>query len=313
MNSNLKFVENEILELEKLGKVIGNTPLFKLQSIGLQTNSTVFAKMEWQQFGGSVKSRAAYNIFQQAIKNGDLGQGKRLLDASSGNTAIAYAAIGAKLGIGVTICIPQNASKERLKELYDFGTDLVLTSPLGGTDEAQDEALKIYRGNPELYFYANQYSNAANWLAHYDHTALEIWEQTDGQITHFVCGLGTTGSITGIGRRLKELNPAIKIIALQPDSPLHIMEGWKHLSTCQVPGIYDPFMIDEVLEISSSEAIDRIISIAKNEGFLLSPSSAANLAGANKVARSVSEAIVVTLLPDNGEKYIENIQDWIFK
>jgi cysteine synthase B len=296
--------------LEEIGNTIGNTPLLRVQSFAKSDQVSIHMKAEWQQFGGSVKSRPAYEIIREAYLSDKL-TGKRLLDASSGNTAIAYASIGAKLGIGVTICLPENASASRITLLKALGAQILFSSPFGGTDEAQEMAKDLVKSHPQQYYYADQYSNDNNWKAHYYHTANEIWDQTGGKITHFVCGLGTTGSITGTSRRLKELNPDIKIIALQPDSGLHIMEGWKHLPSCRVPGIYDPFVIDEEVQITSEETIDWLKNAANSEGLILSPSSAANLAGASKVADQYDKGLVVSLFPDNGDKYLDFIQEYI--
>lgn len=296
--------------LEEVGSSIGNTPLFRIKSFEKSDQVSIHMKAEWQQFGGSVKSRPAYEIIKEAYLSDKLA-GKRLLDASSGNTAIAYASIGSKLGIRVTICLPENASPSRVTLLKTLGAEILFSSPFGGTDEAQEMAKDLADNQPNLYYYANQYANDNNWKAHYYHTANEIWDQTDGKVTHFVCGLGTTGSITGTSRRLKELNPDIKTIALQPESGLHIMEGWKHLPSCQVPGIYDPFVIDEEIYISSEETIDWLKNTANSEGLILSPSSAANLAGASKVADQYDKGLVVSLFPDNGDKYLDFIQEWI--
>jgi S-sulfo-L-cysteine synthase (O-acetyl-L-serine-dependent) len=301
--------ENINIELEtrvkELSKLIGNTPIFRINKLFVKEGVEIYAKQEWQQLGGSVKARPAFNIISEAIKNGDLFPGRHLLDASSGNTAIAYAAIGAALGIPVTICLPENASEERKTTLRAYGVNIIFTSKFGGTDEAQDRARELYSINPDKYFYADQYSNENNWKAHYNNTALEIYRQTEGAVTHFVTGLGTTGSFTGTSRRLKELNPSIKAISLQPDAALHGLEGWKHLETNVVPGIYDHTLADENLDIDTYVAYELIKKAANDEGLLLSPSSAANLVGAIKVAQNIKEGVVVTLLPDNGEKYWE--------
>lgn len=291
--------------VDDLGKYIGRTPLYSFDRVR-EGEYMLFGKLEWHQIGSSVKARPAYQIIRQAIENEALTSKKTLLDASSGNTAIAYASIGAKLGIAVTICLPENASEERKKILNGLGAELIYTSRYGGTDDAQDEALRLYRSDPEKYFYADQYNNKANVLAHYLTTAEEIWEQTMGKITHFVTGLGTTGSFTGISRKLKEKNPLIKTISLQPDGPLHGLEGWKHLETAKIPGIYDPTSADENLFIDSAEAYDMVKNIAKKEGLLVSPSSAANVVGSLQVASKFKhDAVIVTLLPDNAEKYGE--------
>ena len=298
-------------QLELIGSMVGKTPLLRLHSFEKSEKIAIHMKAEWQQFGGSVKSRPAFNIVKEAYLSGQLGSGSRILDASSGNTAIAYASIAAKIGMGLTICLPENVRKSRITLLKALGAEIKFSSPFGGTDEAQEMARNLAESQPLRYYYADQYSNENNWKAHYDHTANEIWDQTNGQITHFVCGLGTTGSITGTSRRLKELNPNIKVIALQPDSGLHIMEGWKHLPSCHIPAIYDPFIIDQEIHITSEETIEWIKAAAKFEGLILSPSSAANLAGASKVADQYHKGVIVSLFPDSGDKYLDFIQDWI--
>ena len=293
------------LRVKTIGEYIGQTPLYRFDRI-LPEYRKLFGKLEWQQLGGSVKARPAYQIIKEAVLSGRLTAEKRLLDASSGNTAIAYASIGAKLGLGVTICLPENASEERKKILLGLGAELIYTSRYGGTDDAQEEAQRINKEQPEKYFYADQYNNDANKKAHYLTTSEEIWKQTNGTITHFVTGLGTTGSFSGISKRLKELNPSIKTVSLQPDGPMHGLEGWKHLETARIPGIYEENLVDDNLFIDSAEAYDMIRQVAKKEGLLISPSSAANLIGAIKVMESATEeAVVVTLLPDNAEKYGE--------
>jgi len=224
------------------------------------------------------------------------------LDATSGNTGIAYAAIAARSGIKVTLCLPENASKERKEILKELGAEIILTSQLEGTDGAQALAKELERKEPDRYFYADQYKNNNNWKAHYNSTALEILKALPA-ITHFVAGLGTTGTFVGTGRRLMELSPSTKLISLQPDSALHGLEGWKHLSTAVVPGIYDDTIAHENHEVSTEEAYEMIKLAHKFEGIRLSPSSAANLVGAIRVAEDLDEGIVVTVLPDNADKY----------
>ncbi|HVY76248.1 MAG TPA: cysteine synthase family protein [Puia sp.] len=283
---------------------IGNTPLLKIRKIFQKRDVAIYAKQEWMQLSGSVKARAAYAIFQDAIQSGQLTPGKILLDASSGNTGIAYAQIGQAVGVPVTICLPENASRERKEILKSLGAELILTSRFEGTDGAQQVARALSEKNPDLYYYADQYRNENNWKAHYYGTGLEII-QSMPEITHFVAGLGTTGTFVGTGRRLKKYNPAIRLISLQPDNPMHGLEGWKHLDTAVVPEIYDPFVADENLEISTEEAYALIREAKEKEGLELSPSSAANLAGAIRVASGISEGTIVTVLPDNGDKYSE--------
>ncbi len=298
---NSKLTER-VLEISKF---IGKTPLFEISNLVSKNSVRVFAKLEWNQLGGSVKGRPAYEIIKQAVLSGELNEDKILLDASSGNTAIAYAAIGAATGIPVTICLPENASEERKLVLKAYGAEIILTSRFGTTDEAQERALQLFHDYPDQYYYADQYNNENNWKAHYQHTANEILEQTNGQVTHFVAGLGTTGTFTGTSRRLKEELPELLAISLQPDEALHGLEGWKHLETAKVPGIYDLQLADNNLGINTYEAIGLIPEISINEGLLVSPSSAANLLGALEVARSIEEGCVVTVFPDNAEKYGE--------
>jgi S-sulfo-L-cysteine synthase (O-acetyl-L-serine-dependent) len=285
---------------------IGNTPLISFPNIFRKENVMIYGKQEWKQLSGSVKARAAYAIFRDAIGKKQLHTGKILLDATSGNTGIAYAQIGKILGIRVTLCLPENASAERKEILRSLGAELILTSRFEGTDGAQEIAQSMAKNSPELYFYADQYKNENNWKAHYFGTAPEILRELPG-ITHFVTGLGTTGSFVGTGRRLKKENPAIKLVSLEPDNPLHGLEGWKHLETAIVPKIYDPSVADENMEISTDDAYRMMVEVKKKEGLILSPSSAANLVGAIKVASGIEKGVVVTLLPDNGDKYGELI------
>jgi cysteine synthase B len=291
--------------IEHLGSYIGQTPLFPITGFGLSDKVRLYAKLEWQQFGGSVKSRPAYHIVRHAIETGQIDQDRGLLDASSGNTAIAYAAIGSALQIPVTICLPENASNERKKILQGFQTEIIYTSKFGTTDEAQEKAIELYHSNPDRYYYADQYNNEFNWRSHYLTTADEIWSGTGGTVTHFVAGLGTTGTFTGTGKRLKEYHDQITLIGLQPDNAMHGLEGWKHLETARMPGIYDSTLADQVLAIDTFEAFETIKEAAQKTGLLISPSAAANLTGALQVARSLDEGTVVTVFADNLEKYSE--------
>ncbi len=294
--------------VKRLNRFIGNTPVFPVTNINPNNRVKIFAKLEWQQFGGSVKSRPAFRIIKDAIERDDLAGGKKLLDASSGNTGIAYAHIGAALGIPVTLCLPENASEERKQILRSLGVDIRFTSRTGTTDEAQEIAQSIYENEPETYYYADQYSNESNWKAHYDTTAPEILRQTNGEITHFVSGLGTTGTFTGTSRRLKEYNSDIRLIGIQPELPMHGLEGWKHLETAKVPSIFDDSVADEMRTVSTERALDVLKKTALEEGLLLSPSSAANLAVAFELAEELDEGVIVTLFPDDGTKYGEVIK-----
>lgn len=291
-------------KLAALQSQVGNTPLFEVRQLFRKKNVALYAKQEWRQLSGSVKARAAYAIFRDAINKGLLNPDKILLDATSGNTGIAYARIGKSLGIPVTLCLPENASPERKAILQSLGAELILTSRFEGTDGAQEIARSLSEKDPDRYFYADQYKNENNWKAHYYGTAEEIIDALP-DITHFVAGLGTTGTFVGTGRRLKKYNPSIQLISLQPDNPLHGLEGWKYMETAVVPQIYDPFLADENLEVSTEEAYQLIREAKEKEGLDLSPSSAANLAGAIRVASILEEGIVVTVLPDNSDKYGE--------
>jgi S-sulfo-L-cysteine synthase (O-acetyl-L-serine-dependent) len=293
-------------KLASLQARIGNTPILSFPNVFRKEQVMVYAKQEWKQLSGSVKARAAFSIVRDAIEKEQLHPGKILLDATSGNTGIAYAHIGKFLGIPVTLCLPENASAERIEILQSLDVQLILTSRFEGTDGAQEMARTLAENKPDIYFYADQYKNDNNWRAHYEGTGVEILREIP-DITHFVTGLGTTGSFVGTGRRLKKKDPMIRLISLQPDNPLHGMEGWKHLETAVVPQIYDPLLADENLEVSTEEAYDMIKTVSKKEGLILSPSSAANLVGALRVASQIEKGIVVTLLPDNADKYGELI------
>lgn len=295
---------NRILlrKVSELEQQVGNTPLVPLQHLFRKKNVQLFAKLEWKQLSGSVKCRPAFQIIKDAIEQYELDEDTTLLDATSGNTGIAYAAIGQKLGIPVTLCLPENASKERKEILRSLGAEIILTSKFEGTDGAQQVARELAAAHPDKYFYADQYKNENNWKAHYNTTAKEIFRDAPG-ITHFVAGLGTTGTFVGTGRRLRELKPSIHLTSLQPDSAMHALEGWKHLETAVVPGIYDPLVADDNLEVSTEEAYEYIKAILKYEGWLVSPSAAANVAGAIRVAEQLEQGIVVTMLPDNADKY----------
>lgn len=292
-------------QLDELSHLVGNTPLFRVQNLNVNPRVSVYAKLEWQQFGGSVKARAAYRIMQHAIRTGDLTPNKRLLDASSGNTGIAYAIFAAVAQIGLTLCIPENASAERKHILKTLGAEVRFTSPFESTDGAQEVAKELAAANPDQYYYADQYNNPNNWQAHYFGTAQEIWLQTDEQITHFISGLGTTGTFTGTGTRLKELNPDIQLIGLQPETAMHGLEGWKHLETAKVPGIYNDQLADEVRYVDTMDAYHTLERAASEEGLFLSPSAAANLDAALKLANELDEGVIVTVLADDASKYGE--------
>lgn len=314
ITANAKPVQGELgKRILEIGKMIGNTPMHKVsQALYDNPGVTIYAKKEWLQPGGSVKARAAYFIIKNAIENHELDEKSILLDATSGNTGIAYAAIAKELGIQVSLCLPENASLERKEILKSLGVDIIFTSPLEGTDGSQQVAKDLVSKHPGKYFYADQYKNDNNWKAHYYTTAPEIVQQVP-QITHFVAGMGTTGTFIGTGRRLRELKPEVKLVAFQPDSALHGLEGWKHLETAVVPTIYDPAVADEVIELKTEEAYEMLKKVYETEGMLLSPSSAANIAGAIKVAALLKAGTIVTILPDNADKYSEVINKLLKK
>lgn len=294
-------IEQKLLRVEAH---IGNTPLIPILGLHHNPDVRIFAKVEWEQLSGSIKARAAFNIIKEALTGGQLNPGKILLDATSGNTGIAYAALGKELGIKVTLLIPENASKERKEILQSLGAELIFTSGFGGTDEAQEQAEELAKKYPDTYFYANQYANENNWKAHYNGTAKEIFSKLP-EIDYFVAGLGTTGTFTGTAKKLKEWNPEIITVALQPDNPLHGLEGWKHLETAIIPSIFQPEYADRVLEVSTELAYQVIAEVYHLHGLSLSPSSAANIAGALMVADTVKTGTIVTVLPDNADKYSE--------
>src|SRR5215203_867357 len=296
-----------INKAKRLRTQVGNTPMVRIKHLVPKTNVELWVKQEWLQLSGSVKGRAAYRIILDALEKGQLNEHKALLDATSGNTGIAYATIGAALGIKVTLCLPENASKERKQILTSLGADIIYTSKYEGTDGAQDEAKQLADTNPEKYFYADQYKNDNNWKAHYYTTAVEIYNELP-HLTHFVTGLGTTGTFVGTGRRLKEFNADIQLGSFQPDAALHGLEGWKHLETAIVPGIDEPLVADKNIEVTTEAAYEIIRAAAKYERLLLSPSSAANIAGALKIIDEIDEGVVVTMLPDNADKYNEVIK-----
>lgn len=287
---------------------IGNTPLLRFARITHDLSGTeILGKAEWLNPGGSVKDRAAANIVAQARASGQLTSGKILLDSTSGNTGIAYAMIGAAQGFPVTLCMPENVSVERKRILHAYGANIIYTDPAEGSDGAIRVARQLAAKHPDLYFYADQYSNDANWLAHYHGTANEIWQQTEGRITHFVSMLGTSGTFVGTSRRLKELNPRIRCISLQPDSPFHGIEGAKHMASAIVPKIYDPSLADADLGIATEDAYKMAKRLAREEGVLVGISAAAAVAGCLQLARKLETeepAVFVTILCDSGDKYL---------
>jgi len=289
---------------------IGNTPLLRLDALTADLPGVaLLGKAEWYNPGGSVKDRAAANIVFEARRRGQLRPGQILLDSTSGNTGIAYAMLGAAEGFPVTLCMPQNVSRERKQILQGYGANILYTDPADGSDGAIRLARELAAKHPDQYFYADQYSNEANWKAHYQGTANEIWQQTQGRITHFVSMLGTSGTFVGTTRRLKELNPAIQCISLQPDSSFHGIEGAKHMASAIVPRIYDPKLADQNLEISTEDAYAMARQLSRNAGLLVGVSAAAAVVGCLKIANDLrlkkdQQAVIVTILCDSGDKYL---------
>jgi cysteine synthase B len=291
---------------------IGNTPLLRIDHAfrdRIPEGVAIYAKAEWHNPGGSVKDRAAFSMIRDAEYNGRLTHAHTIIDATSGNTGIAYAMIGAALGYKVRLAVPANASIERKHLLGLYGADVIFTDPLEGTDGAQRVVREIVAQDPERYFYPDQYNNPANWLAHYRTTAPEIFSQTGGTVTHFVAGLGTTGTFVGTSRRLKELNPAIRCISFQPDIALHGLEGLKHLETAMVPGIYDPHLADAGMTVSTDDAYAMARFLARSHGLLVGVSSAAAAVACMHVAQSLTHGVIVTLFPDHGTRYLQE-QFW---
>lgn len=292
---------------------IGNTPLVRLDRVvrGVVPPSVeVWAKLEWFNPGGSVKDRAAWSIIREAEESGRLKPGMRLLDSSSGNTGIAYGMISAARGHSLTLCLPRNANLERKKILRAYGVETIETDPLEGSDGAIRKARELVAEHPDRYLYLDQYSNAANWQAHVRTTAPEIWRDTQGRVTHWVAGLGTTGTFVGTSRGLRAHNPAIRCVAVQPDSPFHGLEGLKHLESAMVPGIWDPSLVDEHIGAPTEEAITLMRRLAAEEGLLVGVSAAAAAWAALRVASRLAEGVVVTLFPDSGERYLSESHLW---
>ena len=301
-------ISNQLLGTTLLER-IGNTPLVRLEELtrdlpGIQ----IFGKAEWANPGGSVKDRAASAIVLDALRRGVLGHGTSLLDATSGNTGIAYAMLGAALGFPVTLCVPSNVSPERKKYLAAYGAKILWTSPADGSDGAIRKARELAATEPERFFYADQYGNNQNWLAHYRTTANEVWAQTEGTITHFVAGLGTSGTFMGTTRRLRELNPQVQCISMQPDSAFNGLEGLKHMATAIVPPIYDPALADQNIDLETERAYRMCLRLARRSGMLVGVSAAGNASAALEIAQrehaAGREAVIVTILCDSAEKYM---------
>ena len=304
---NIAFEPDRGSRSRNLESQIGNTPLLRLRRVtqGLPAGVGVFVKAEHLNPGGSVKDRPALAMILDAERTGRLYPGKVILDATSGNTGIAYAMLGAARGYAVTLCLPANASEERKRILRIHGAEIIETDPLQGSDGAQLVAREMAERDGAKYFYADQYTNDANWHAHYESTGPEIWAQTEGRITHFVAGLGTCGTFTGAGRKLKELKPSVRLISMEPDSPIHGLEGLKHLPTSRMPGIFDPNLADETIEVATEEAQAMTRRLAREEGLFVGVSAGANVVAALALARELRPgSVVVTILCDGGERYM---------
>ncbi|MGH9431395.1 MAG: PLP-dependent cysteine synthase family protein [Terriglobia bacterium] len=285
--------------------LVGNTPLLRIQKLVRDfPDVEILAKAEWENPGGSVKDRPALNIILEAERAGLMNRDKILIDSTSGNTGIAYAMICAAKGYRLKIFMPSNASVERKRILHAYGAEIIYTDPMEGSDGAIRKVRELAAENPELYFYANQYDNPANWRAHYHVTAPEIFEQSEGRITHFVAGLGTSGTFMGCSRRLRELNPRIRCISVQPDAPFHGLEGLKHMPTAIRPAIYDPALADENIEIPTEEAYAMTLRLAKEEGMLVGISAGAAMVASLKVAAQIGKGVIVTIFCDSGDKYL---------
>jgi S-sulfo-L-cysteine synthase (O-acetyl-L-serine-dependent) len=307
-----KVYQSDLDSAADLTAYVGNTPLLPLRTLSRKLSSRVkiFAKAEWFNPGGSVKDRPALNIIRTALANGDIGNGKRLLDSTSGNMGISYATFGASLGIPVTLAVPGSASAERISILRVLGAELILTDPTEGSDGAILTARQLAVEQPEIYWYANQYNNDANWQAHYKSTGPEILCQTDERVTHFVAGLGTSGTLTGTGKYLREQLPHVKIIGFQPDASFHGLEGLKHMPTAIKPGIYDPAFADETREVRTEDAHEMVLRLAREEGLFVGISSGAAAVAALRVAAELEEGVVVTVFPDAGYKYLSDKSLW---
>ncbi|HXG84352.1 MAG TPA: cysteine synthase family protein [Pyrinomonadaceae bacterium] len=300
-------VHTETIAESFLEASIGNTPLIRLRRIprDLPAGIEIYAKAEHLNPGGSVKDRAALAMIFAGEQSGQLTKGKTILDATSGNTGIAYAMIGAARGYKVTLCLPSNASVERKRILRIYGAEIIETDAMNGTDGAQIKAKELVKKFPDQYFYADQYNNEANWKTHFDQGAPEIWQQIGGRITHFIAGLGTSGTFVGTTRRLKEFNRNIQAISMQPDSPLHGLEGMKHMETAIVPGIYDANLADENVTVATEDAQEMTRRLAKEEGLLVGISAGANVFAAIRLAKTLKkDAVIVTVLCDGGGKYL---------
>tara|TARA_Y100001960_G_C14749739_1_gene867757 strand:- start:891 stop:1823 length:933 start_codon:yes stop_codon:yes gene_type:complete len=303
MESSVKAFKD--FEKSEILKLIGNTPLLKVELFKDEFPEVeVYGKAEWFNPGGSVKDRPAFNMVKEGIKSGDLHPGKVLLDSTSGNTGIAYAMVGAALDIPVTLVIPENATSERIETLKGYGADLIFSSPMEGSDGAQRLARKLYEENPSAYFMPCQYDNSFNPLAHEKTTAIEILEQTDGRVQHFVSSLGTTGTLVGTGRGLKKNKPDVKVHAVMPSEPFHGLEGMKHIPSSIRPGIYDDLVHDNLILADTESSYDFAEKISRKEGLFVGHSAGAALVGVREVAKSIKKGVIVTIFPDGGDRYL---------
>jgi len=284
--------------------MIGRTPLVRLARLEPHPGVEIHAKLESRNPGGSVKDRPAASMILDGLRTGALRPGKTLLDATSGNTGIAYAMLGAALGYPVKLCVPSSVTEERKRLLMVYGAEVIWTSPLEGSDGAIRMARQLHAESPETFFYPDQYNNPANWRAHYDTTGVEILEQTGGRITHFVAGLGTSGSFVGTGRRLRQAKPDVRLVSVQPDSPLHGLEGLKHMATAIVPGIYDPTLADENASVETEAAWDMVRRVAREEGVFIGVSGGATLVAVVRLAETLERGLVVAIIADGGERYL---------
>jgi cysteine synthase B len=306
LKPGLAVTEPHVAGAKPLDQLIGNTPLLRFRRVteGLSPAVQVLAKAEWYNPGGSIKDRAAWSIMRAAEAAGQLTAGKTLIDATSGNTGIGYAMIGAARGHRIKLVLPANINRERIAILRAYGAELVFSDEMEGTDGAVELVRELVAAAPERYFYADQYGNAANWLAHYHTTGPEVWRQTDGEVTHFVAGLGTSGTLMGVGRYLRSMNPKVRLVSLQPGGPLHGLEGLKHMQTARVPPIFDPSLVDENREVRTEDAYRMARRLAREEGLFVGVSAAAAMVAALDVARELVIGTVVTVLPDGGYKYM---------
>jgi cysteine synthase B len=290
--------------VESILDIVGNTPLIRLRRLERDCPGVeLYAKAEFCNPGGSVKDRAALRIIRDALARGDLEQGRRLLDSTSGNTGVAYSMVGAALGVPITLVMPHNVSLPRKQVTLAYGTEQIFSDPMLGSDGAIVMARELAEAHPDRYYYPNQYANDSNWKAHYDGTGAEIWAQTQGQVTHFVTGIGTSGTVIGTSRRLHVENPAVRCIGMQPDDAWHGLEGLKHIASSIVPPIYDASVLDDMIFMSSDEGWDMTERVGKEEGLFVGHSAGANVAAALRVAKGLTAGVVVTVLPDRGDRY----------